>query len=363
MKIWAALGLITESHVSEAKRASGKGRLAVSHRNMFRSELPLEKPGKADTMPDFIINGVNKCGTTAASFFLEKHSKLQKAHVETNFFNTDDNYSRGFGWYSEQFPEPQEGKLMYEKTPAYYKSHVAPERIKFAKPDIKLITVVCDNVHRTLSRYLHIQKHAPQKMKTLGYSLQEFNDGLRDAVPVFMKFLDEVKQNEGDNTLEGLIQALTYRLQNNLRPFNLKESSHFEMILSDGIYAVHQQAWRDEFGDDQLLVVNGNNFLNSPWVPMRKIQSFLGLENEISRDSFIIPKNEDGSDGTPCYIEDDQTEANCIGKGSSEKGRSLDKNFSLDVAKMLHELFEPFDNYFAHRVLQRQSFDWRFGLE
>ena len=67
---------------------------------------------------------------------------------------------------------------------------------------------------------------------------------------------------------------------------------------------------------------------------MRKIQSFLGLENEISRDSFIIPKNEDGSDGTPCYIEDDQTEANCIGKGSSEKGRSLDKNFSLDVAKV-----------------------------
>merc|ERR1711972_1071550 len=131
---------------------------------------------------------------------------------------TDDNYSRGFGWYSEQFPEPQEGKLMYEKTPAYYKSHVAPGRIKFAKPDIELITVVCDNVHRTLSRYLHIQKHAPQKMKTLGYSLQEFNDGLRDAVPVFMKFLDEVKQNEGDNTLEGLIQ--------------------------DGIYAVHQQAWR-----------------------------------------------------------------------------------------------------------------------
>ena len=42
---------------------------------MFRSELPLEKPGKDDTMPDFIINGVNKCGTTAASFFLEKHSK------------------------------------------------------------------------------------------------------------------------------------------------------------------------------------------------------------------------------------------------------------------------------------------------
>ena len=52
-----------------------KGRLAVSHRNMFRSELPLEKPGEDDVMPDFIINGVNKCGTTAASFFLEKHSK------------------------------------------------------------------------------------------------------------------------------------------------------------------------------------------------------------------------------------------------------------------------------------------------
>ena len=89
-----------------------------------------------------------------------------------------------------------------------------------------------------------------------------------------------------------------------------------------------------KFESEDIYIILKKFQVNSPWVPMRKIQSFLGLENEISRDSFIIPKNEDGSDGTPCYIEDDQTEANCIGKGSSEKGRSLDKNFSLDVAKV-----------------------------
>ena len=67
---------------------------------------------------------------------------------------------------------------------------------------------------------------------------------------------------------------------------------------------------------------------------MKKIQAFLGVEHEITRDDFLIPKNEDGTDGTPCFIEDENTEANCIGKGASEKGRSLDKNFSLDVAQV-----------------------------
>ena len=50
-------------------------------------------------------------------------------------------YKLGFEWYSKQFPEPEEGKLMYEKTPAYYKSHVAAERIKAMNKDVQLITV------------------------------------------------------------------------------------------------------------------------------------------------------------------------------------------------------------------------------
>ena len=85
--------------------------------------------------------GVNKCGTSAASFFLSNHPEVQKAKGETNFFNDDRNYEKGYSWYSQQFPEPQEGIKMYEKTPSYYKSSEAPKRVKIGNKDIKLINV------------------------------------------------------------------------------------------------------------------------------------------------------------------------------------------------------------------------------
>lgn len=361
MKILPSLIVASCVH---GKYTGDKGLLSVSHRNMFTSELPITFPSEDDDVPDFIINGVNKCGTTAASFFLEKHSELQKAFFETNFFNTDGMYEKGFSWYSQQFPTREEGKKMYEKTPAYYKSHVAPERIKAMNEDVQLITVVCDNVHRTLSRFLHIQKHAQQKLPKLGYTLEEFNNNLRTAVVDFQALLDEIRENEGDNTFEGLIQALSHRYQNDMRPFSLGDGgNHFELILADGFYAVHHDAWLRHFSPDQLLVVNGNNFLRNPWVPLKRIQSFLGIEHQITRESFIVPVDADGTSGIPCFIEPGQEEANCIGKGESEKGRSLDKKFTEDVGAALHELFRPFDEYYAHQILQRKTFDWNFGLE
>jgi len=276
-------------------------------------------------------------------------------------------YKMGFEWYSKQFPVPEEGKLMYEKTPAYYKSHVAAERIKAMNKDVQLITVVCDNVHRTLSRYLHIQKHAEQKLPHLGFTLQEFNDKLREEVPKVVKYIKDIKANEGGGTMEGLIEALAYRYENNMRPFTLSKeegAGHIEVILADGFYAIHHQSWLKYFDEDQLLVVNGNNFLKKPWVPMKHIQEFLGIEPQITRESFVVPTDENGNEsGIPCFIEPGETTGDCIGKGSSEKGRSLDKNFSPDVAQAMHDLFKPFDDYYVHRILKRKTFDWNFGLE
>ena len=103
--------------------------------------------------------------------------------------------------------------------------------------------------------------------------------------------------------------------------------------------------------------------MNTPWVPMKKIQEFIGVSQNITRDSFIVPKDEEGNLGLPCFLESQDSEADCLGKGESEKGRSLDKSFSEDVTELLHQLFEPFDLYFAHRTLHRQTFAWNFGME
>lgn len=348
---------------ANAKVTSEKGSLSVSHRNTVDSKLPVTKPSSTDNVPDFIIMGVNKCGTTAASFFLSNHPELQKAQGEPNFFNMDANYKKGYKWYSNQFPKSQDGLKTYEKTPSYYKSIDAQKRVKAANKNIKLVNVVCDNVHRTLSRYLHIQKHAVQKLPELGDTLEEFNDNLQVAATDFSNFLEEVKNTEGFGTMDGLVEALLFRLKHEMRPFDIHTTTTFEKILSDGLYSVFHRRWLEYFHEDQLLVVNGNDFLNTPWVPMKKIQEFIGVAQNITRDSFIVPEDEEGNVGLPCFLESQDSKADCLGKGASEKGRSLDKRFSKEVTELLHGIFQPFDLYFAHRILHRQTFDWNFGME
>lgn len=269
---------------------------------------------------------------------------------------------KGFKWYSSLFPNATKDKKTYEKTPSYYKSKVAQKRIKAADPNIKLVNVVCDNVHRTLSRYLHMLKWTPQKLPTLGYSLEEFNKNLRIAASDFQNFLNEIKHTEGFGTIDGLVEALLFRFKNGLRPFG-NQTNAFEKILADGFYSVFHRRWLDFFHESQILVVNGNDFLKTPWVPMKKIQEFMGISMNITRESFVVPEDESGNLGLPCYIESSDSVADCLGKGASEKGRSLDKSFSEDVTKLLHDLFEPFDTYFAHKILHRQTFDWNFGME
>ena len=45
-----------------------------------------------------------------------------------------------------------------------------------------------------------------------------------------------------------------------MRPFNVHGTTAFERILSDGLYAVFHRRWLEYFHEDQLLVVNGNEF-------------------------------------------------------------------------------------------------------
>ena len=58
----------------------------------------------------------------------------------------------------------------------------------------------------------------------------------------------------------GLIDALKFRLETGQRPFGIHETNAFEKILADGLYAVFHRHAQKYFGDEQFLVVNGNDF-------------------------------------------------------------------------------------------------------
>ena len=55
-------------------------------------------------LPDFIIVGAQKCGTTTLHYSLTKHPEIFMSNPkELNFFQEDENYSRGIEWYSSFF--------------------------------------------------------------------------------------------------------------------------------------------------------------------------------------------------------------------------------------------------------------------
>jgi hypothetical protein len=94
-----------------------------------------------------------------------------------------------------------------------------------------------------------------------------------------------------------------------------------------------------------------------PWVPLKIIQEYVGVQTYITKDNFQFPPE----GGLPCFSDNPKRPADCLGEG---KGRTMDKRFHQEVNDALHALFKPFDDYFAKKVLDREIFSsWDFGLK
>ena len=59
-------------------------------------------------------------------------------------------------WIKKKAAGVFEDQHVLEKSPTYYRDPGAPKRILETNPDIKVALVVCPNVKRLVSRYLHL---------------------------------------------------------------------------------------------------------------------------------------------------------------------------------------------------------------
>lgn len=108
-------------------------------------------------LPDFVILGAMKCGTTSLHDYLNFHPEISMSHPkELNFFTEHQRWELGVEWYKSNFKEP--GQVMGESSPNYTRHPLfpgVPEKMHATMPDAKLIYCVRDPVRRIVSHYVH----------------------------------------------------------------------------------------------------------------------------------------------------------------------------------------------------------------
>ncbi len=112
-------------------------------------------------LPNFMIIGVAKAGTSWLSHTLRQHPDIYMPLEEIHYFNRASNFERGVPWYQEHFAGVTTEKAIGEKS-VYYLAPPQNNLEKRAKmihdmmPDGKLIAVLRDPVERAISAYNHM---------------------------------------------------------------------------------------------------------------------------------------------------------------------------------------------------------------
>lgn len=110
-------------------------------------------------LPDFLIIGACKAGTTTLWRYLQRHERIHMLEPkEPEFFAKDDVYSRGVEWYKSLFTAAPPDKVCGEASTTYSRwPHFGdvPERIHRASPSIKLVYMLRHPADRAYSHYRH----------------------------------------------------------------------------------------------------------------------------------------------------------------------------------------------------------------
>jgi Sulfotransferase domain len=222
-----------------SKRIEQLKRIKSKKQEIFRlnKELRTAKAGtdgepETGSLPDFVIIGAPKCGTTFLYHLLTKHPHVEPAAFkETHYF--DRLFDKGTEWYRGCFPPPKyrDGRrtITGEATPGYLSFPQAPERMVKVIPQARLIALLRNPVDRTYSAYHYFR----------------------------------VRHGRGRGTLEDF--------------YSFIERSHNGHLIRQGFYVDHLLRWQRFFSDEQIIVLKSEDFFERPQQTLTRVLDFLEL--------------------------------------------------------------------------------------
>jgi hypothetical protein len=242
--------------------ASGNRSLWLSITSPFvvpRHTGALESHGLAtltQSLPDFVLIGTQKGGTTSLYAYLCDHPQVQRAaEKEVHYFDLQ--YQKGIGWYRRQFVPQSVSQLrkrfasrrllLGEATPYYLFHPAVPRRMAQLLPDVKLIALLRNPVDRAYSHYQHNRR--------LGLETLSFEEAIAQEAP----------RLAGEE--EKLLRDDTYV------SFNHRHYSY----LARGIYLPQIQAFEQHYGRDKMLILSSEALFMEPQKTYDLVLDVLGL--------------------------------------------------------------------------------------
>jgi hypothetical protein len=180
-------------------------------------------------LPDFVIIGAQKGGTSFLYHLLTRHPLVEPAaRKELHFFDHPEYFDHGAEWYRRCFPrlsaEDGQRSITGEATPYYLFDPPVAKRMAEIVPQARLIALLRNPIDRAFSHYQM-----------------------------------QVKRGTEPRTFEEAIEQ--------------QDSSY----MSRGIYVDQLLRWFEFFGKEQMLILKSEDFFERPVETLKVVLTFLDL--------------------------------------------------------------------------------------
>jgi hypothetical protein len=210
-------------------------------------------------LPDFIIIGAQKGGTTSLYRYLTEHPGIVSAYDKEVHF-CDLSFHKGERWYRSHFClrshlqaiERRRGQraITGEASPYYIFHPLAPQRVRAVVPDAKLIALLRNPIDRAYSHFIHSRRRAHEPLETFEEAIEAEPQRLAGEV-------------------EKIIASGTYRSRSHQR----------QSYLARGLYADQLVAWLALFPREQLLILQSEDFFAHTAQRYHDVLRFLGVSD------------------------------------------------------------------------------------
>lgn len=210
------------------------------------------------TLPNFLILGAARCGTTSLHYYLAEHPDVCMSSIkEPNYFLFDETGQPCIddrriaaksvpdrARYEKLFTQP--AKAVGEASPLYLYNRETPALIRKAAPDARLIAIAREPVERTWSHFVYV------------------NDDL------------------GERTVPAFREAVERELGLPYEPY--RTGTHFVRLSA---YAEQLERYREVFPSEQLLVIGYDDLIRRTAETLATICAFLGIDDSFAFDTSV----------------------------------------------------------------------------